>query len=164
MTFCALCGTDAMPETAETLAREHRISREDQDRYALLTQSRYNADWHATDIVPITAPSRKEESIVSNDEHPRTTSLEKLAALPTPFRTAGTVTAGNASGVNDGAAAVLLASATAVRQHGFTPLARIGQAAAGAVGRASWRSDRSKQPVVWRNAPAAPYRNAMSSN
>ena len=128
-----LWGTDAMPETAENLADEHRISREDQDRFALLSQSRYDAKWHAADILPVTIPGRKGDTVVATDEHPRPTSLERLAALSTPFRSPGTVTAGNASGVNDGAAAVLLASAAAVRRHHLTPLARIGQAASGAV-------------------------------
>jgi acetyl-CoA acyltransferase len=128
-----LWGTDAMPETAENLAAEHRISREDQDRFAFLSQCRYNAAWHERDILPVTMPGRKGDTIVSTDEHPRPTSLEKLASLPTPFRTPGTVTAGNASGVNDGAAAVLLASAAAVRKHRLTPLARIGSAASGGV-------------------------------
>lgn len=128
-----LWGTDAMPETAENLAAEHRIARQDQDRYALLSQSRYDAGWHAADILPVTIPGRKGDTVVETDEHPRPTSLEKLAALPTPFRNPGSVTAGNASGVNDGAAAVLLASAAAVRKHGLTPLARVGAAASGAV-------------------------------
>jgi 3-oxoadipyl-CoA thiolase len=126
-------GTDAMPETAENLAAEHGISREDQDRYALLSQSRYDAAWHAADILPVTIPGRKGETTVSTDEHPRPTSLERLAALPTPFRSPGTVTAGNASGVNDGAAGVILASAAAVSRHGLTPLARLGAAASGGV-------------------------------
>ena len=128
-----LWGTDSMPETAENLAAEHGISRQDQDRYALLSQSRYNAEWHAQDILPVTIPGRKGDTVVTEDEHPRPTSLEKLAALSTPFRSPGTVTAGNASGVNDGAAAVLLASASAVRKHGLTPLARISAAASGGV-------------------------------
>jgi acetyl-CoA acyltransferase len=128
-----LWGTDSMPETAENLAAEHCISREDQDRYALLSQSRFDAAWHAPDILPVTIPGRKGDTVVATDEHPRATTLEKLAALPAPFRSPGTVTAGNASGVNDGAAAVLLASSAAVRHHGLTPLARIGQAASGAV-------------------------------
>jgi acetyl-CoA acyltransferase len=128
-----LWGTDAMPETAENLAAEHRINREDQDRYALLSQSRYDAHWHAQDILPVSVPSRKDDTVVTSDEHPRPTSMEKLAALSTPFRNSGTVTAGNASGVNDGAAAVLLASEAAVRKHHLTPLARIGQAASGGV-------------------------------
>ena len=131
--MAALWGTDAMPETAENLAAEYLISREDQDRFALLSQSRYDAQWHAQDILPVTIPGRKGDTVVAADEHPRPTSLEKLAALSTPFRNPGTVTAGNASGVNDGAAAVLLASAAAVRKHHLTPLARIGQAASGAV-------------------------------
>ena len=128
-----LWGTESMPETAENLAADHAISREDQDRYALLSQSRYDAGWHAPDILPVTIPGRKGDTVVSTDEHPRPTSLEKLAALPAPFRKPGTVTAGNASGVNDGAAAVILASAAAVRQHHLTPLARIGAAASGGV-------------------------------
>ena len=128
-----LWGTEAMPETAENLAADHAISREDQDRFALLSQSRYDATWHAPDILPVTIPGRKGDTVVSTDEHPRPTSLEKLAALTAPFRKPGTVTAGNASGVNDGAAAVILASAAAVRQHHLTPLARIGAAASGGV-------------------------------
>lgn len=128
-----LWGTESMPETAENLAAEHAICREDQDRFALLSQSRYKADWHAPDILPVTIPGRKGDTVVSTDEHPRPTSLEKLAALPAPFRKPGTVTAGNASGVNDGAAAVILASAEAVRKHHLTPLARIGSAASGGV-------------------------------
>ena len=126
-------GAEAMPETAENLAADHAISREDQDRYAFLSQSRYDAQWHAADILPVTIPSRKGDTVVAADEHPRLTSLEKLAALPAPFRKPGTVTAGNASGVNDGAAAVLLASAEAVRKHHLTPLARLGAGASGAV-------------------------------
>jgi acetyl-CoA acyltransferase len=128
-----LWGTDAMPETAENLAAEHGISREDQDRYAALSQARYDPDWHASDILPVTIPSRKGDTVVDTDEHPRPTSLEKLAALATPFRTPGTVTAGNASGVNDGAAGVILASEAAVRKHGLMPLARLGNAASGGV-------------------------------
>jgi acetyl-CoA acyltransferase len=128
-----LWGTDAMPETAETLAADHKITREDQDRYALLSQSRYDAGWHAADILPVTIPGRKGDTLVSTDEHPRPTSLERLASLPTPFRSPGTVTAGNASGVNDGAAGVILASETAVRRHNLTPLARLGAAASAGV-------------------------------
>ncbi|MES2548543.1 MAG: acetyl-CoA C-acyltransferase [Pseudomonadota bacterium] len=128
-----LWGTDAMPETAENLATEYQISREDQDRYALLSQTRYDADWHAQDILSVTIPSRKGDTVVTLDEHPRSTTLDKLGSLHTPFRMPGTVTAGNASGVNDGAAAVLLASAAAVRQFQLTPLSRIGAAASGAV-------------------------------
>lgn len=126
-------GTETMPETAENLAFEHRISREDQDRFAHRSQSRYDAGWHAEDILPVIIPGRKGDVVVALDEHPRATTLDKLAALPTPFRSPGTVTAGNASGVNDGAAAVLLASAAAVRAHRLTPLARVGHAAASGV-------------------------------
>ena len=128
-----LWGTDAMPETAENLAALHGISREDQDRFACLSQSRYEAAWHAADILPVAIPGRKGDTVVDRDEHPRPTSPEKLAALPTPFRTPGTETAGNASGVNDGAAAVILASDAAIRRHGLTPLARVGSAASAAV-------------------------------
>ena len=118
-------GVESMPETAENVAADFHISRADQDAFALRSQSRYNAQWHAADILPIGA--------ITHDEHPRTTTLEKLASLKTPFRNPGTVTAGNASGVNDGAAGVILASATAVKRYHLTPLARIGQAASAGV-------------------------------
>ncbi len=124
---------ESMPETAENVATDYGISREDQDIYALASQIRYDADWHAADILPVTLHSRKGDVMVERDEHPRATSLEKLAALPAPFRDGGTVTAGNAAGVNDGAAAVLLASGAAVRKYGLTPLARIGRAASAGV-------------------------------
>ena len=126
-------GTHSMPETAENVAEDFAIPRADQDAYALRSQDRYDADWHRADILPVTLTSRSGETIVDRDEHPRATSLDRLAALPTPFRTPGTVTAGNAAGVNDGACAVLLASAKAVRDHKLTPLARIGRAAAAGV-------------------------------
>jgi acetyl-CoA acyltransferase len=126
-------GTESMPETAENIAAEQKISRADQDAYALLSQARYSIDWHAADILPITLTSRKSTITIATDEHPRTTTLEKLAALPVPFRVGGSVTAGNSSGINDGAAAVLLASAKAVRAHGLTPLARVAHAASGGV-------------------------------
>ncbi|MBD1202850.1 MAG: acetyl-CoA C-acyltransferase [Rhodobacteraceae bacterium] len=126
-------GTDSMPETAETVAAEQGISRADQDAFALRSQSRYGADWHAADILPVTIPGRKGDTVVTQDEHPRPTTAEKLAALPTPFRSGGTVTAGNAAGINDGASALILASGAGVRQHGLTPLARIGAAASAGV-------------------------------
>ncbi len=126
-------GVEAMPATAENVAADYHISRADQDAFAFRSQARYDAAWHAGQILPVTIPGRKGDSVVSTDEHPRATSLEKLAALPTPFRKAGTVTAGNAAGINDGAAAVLLASEAAVRRHGLTPLARLGHAAAAGV-------------------------------
>ena len=130
-------GVDSMPETAENVAEDFAISREDQDRFALASQARASRAQKngrfAREITPVSIPQRKGEPvIVSQDEHPRETTLEKLAALGTPFRKGGSVTAGNASGVNDGAAAVLVASAAAVKRFGLTPLARItGLATAG---------------------------------
>ncbi|HEX5598718.1 MAG TPA: 3-oxoadipyl-CoA thiolase [Micromonosporaceae bacterium] len=130
-------GTDSMPETAENVAAEHDIDRAAQDRFALRSQeraARAQADGRfAAEIVPITVPEgRRGSRLVSVDEHPRQTSLEKLAALPTPFRSGGTVTAGNSSGVNDGAVALLVASEAALARYGLKPLARIvGAAAAG---------------------------------
>src|SRR5699024_801839 len=130
-------GTDSMPETAENVAEEYSISRADQDKFAYASQlkaKRAQDDGRlAREIVPITVPQRKQESLIfDTDEHPRDTTLEKLAALPTPFRDGGTVTAGNASGVNDGAAALIVASEAAVKQHGLTPMVRIhGTAAVG---------------------------------
>jgi 3-oxoadipyl-CoA thiolase len=130
-------GVDSMPETAENLARELDIARDDQDRFALASQqkaARAQADGSlAREIVPVSVPRRKADPlVVDTDEHPRATSLEKLAALRPAFRADGSVTAGNASGVNDGAAALLVASEAAVNRHGLTPRARIlGVAAAG---------------------------------
>lgn len=126
-------GTHSMPETAENVAEDFAISRADQDAYALRSQERYDADWHRADILPVTLRSRSGDTVVDRDEHPRATSLDRLSALPTPFRSPGTVTAGNAAGVNDGACALLLASAKAVRAHNLTPLARIGRAASAGV-------------------------------
>ncbi|EYD76971.1 Acetyl-CoA acetyltransferase / Beta-ketoadipyl CoA thiolase [Rubellimicrobium mesophilum DSM 19309] len=127
--IAAAHGTEAMGETAENVARDHRIPRADQDAYALRAQERYDAGWHAADILPVPVKG----GVVSADEHPRATSLERLAALPTPFREGGTVTAGNASGVNDGAAAMILASEEGVRRFGLEPLARVGRAASAGV-------------------------------
>ena len=126
-------GTESMPETAENVAEAHAISRADQDAFALRSQQRYSADWHAADILPVTLRSRKGDTVVATDEHPRPTSLEKLAALSAPFRTPGTVTAGNAAGINDGACALILASAAGVKRHNLTPLARITASAAAGV-------------------------------
>ena len=125
-------GTESMGETAENVARDHQVSRADQDAYALRSQSRYSAAWHRADILPVIIPG-KAGGVVEADEHPRATSLDKLSALKPAFREGGTVTAGNAAGVNDGAAALLLASAEGVRRHNLTPFARIGRSAAGAV-------------------------------
>lgn len=130
-------GTDSMPETAENVAAEYNIPRAAQDAFALRSQQRageaIRSGFFAEEICPVTIPSRKGPSIVDRDEHPRPdTTLEALEKLPTPFRKGGTVTAGNASGINDGAAAVLIASEEAVRLHGLTPRARVlGMATAG---------------------------------
>jgi len=126
-------GIESMPETAENVAAEFAVSRADQDGFALRSQQRYDAAWHAADILPATVRRSRETVTVDRDEHPRATSAERLAALPAPFRPGGTVTAGNAAGINDGAAAVLLASAAAAERHGLTPLARIGAAASAGV-------------------------------
>ncbi|MDI5983914.1 3-oxoadipyl-CoA thiolase [Halomonas sp. M4R5S39] len=130
-------GVDAMPETAENVAEQYNISREDQDAFALRSQQKaaaaQQAGRFAIEITPIEIPRRKQAPLLfDRDEHLRETTLEKLAGLPTPFREGGSVTAGNASGVNDGAAAMLVASRAAVEQHGLTPMARIlGMATAG---------------------------------
>ncbi|NIC07136.1 3-oxoadipyl-CoA thiolase [Billgrantia bachuensis] len=130
-------GIDSMPETAENVAEQFKISREDQDAFALRSQQKaaaaQKAGRFAIEITPIEIPRRKQEPLVfDTDEHPRETTLEKLAGLPTPFREGGSITAGNASGVNDGAAAMLVASRAAVEQHGLKPMARIiGMATAG---------------------------------
>jgi acetyl-CoA acyltransferase len=132
-----LYGVDSMPETGENVAEEFQVSRADQDAFALQSQARAAAAQKngrlAREITPVTIKGRKgAETVVSADEHPRETSLEALAKLPTPFRENGTVTAGNASGVNDGAAALLVASAAAVAKYGLKPIARIlGGATAG---------------------------------
>ncbi|EWM65392.1 MULTISPECIES: 3-oxoadipyl-CoA thiolase [Micromonospora] len=130
-------GVDSMPETAENVAAEFGVDRAAQDAFAYRSQQRAakaQADGRlAEEIVPVTVPAGKRETkLVEADEHPRETTLAKLASLPTPFREGGTVTAGNSSGVNDGAVALLVASAAAVERYGLTPLARVrGAAAAG---------------------------------
>ena len=130
-------GIDSMPETGENVAAEFGISRADQDAFALRSQQRVlraQADGTlAAEITPVTLVARKGEAIVvDRDEHPRQTSLEALAKLPTPFRAGGTVTAGNASGVNDGACALLVASERMAARFGLTPRARVlGAAVAG---------------------------------
>ncbi len=124
-------GVDSMPETAENVAADFNISREDQDAFALRSQQRTAEAQKngklAEEIVPVTIPQRKGDPIVfDTDEHARaSTTLEALAALKAPFRAGGSVTAGNASGVNDGACALLIASAEAAKAHGLTPKARI---------------------------------------
>jgi acetyl-CoA acetyltransferase family protein len=127
--IAAAYGTESMGETAENVARDHQVTRADQEAYALRSQTRYSAAWHGADILPVPTKAGPVEA----DEHPRATSLDKLASLRPAFREGGTVTAGNAAGVNDGAAALLLASAEGVRRHKLTPFARIGRSAAGAV-------------------------------
>ncbi len=131
-------GVDSMPETGENVAEDYAVSRADQDAFALRSQQRAVAAQQsgrlAREIVPVTIPRRKGEPVVvDTDEHPRAdATIETLARLPTPFRQGGTVTAGNASGVNDGAAALIIASGAAAARHGLTPIARIlGGATAG---------------------------------
>jgi 3-oxoadipyl-CoA thiolase len=132
-------GIDSMPETGENVAEEFTVSREDQDNFALRSQQRAAAAQAsgrlAQEIVPVKiSQKRGDPAIVDRDEHVRgDTSLEALAKLPTPFRKDGTVTAGNASGVNDGACALLIASEKAVRAYGLQPKARVVAAAAAGV-------------------------------
>lgn len=123
-------GIDSMPETAENVAEDFRVSREDQDLFALRSQQKAAAAIAsgrlAQEIVPVTVPRRKGAPVLfDTDEHPRQTSLEKLAGLKGVVRADGSVTAGNASGVNDGAAALLIASAAGATANGLTPRARI---------------------------------------
>ena len=130
-------GIDSMPETAENVAGDFGVSREDQDLFAHTSQQRAAAAQasgrFAAEIVPVTIPQRKGDAIiVDTDEHPRLTSLEALTRLKPIVREGGTITAGNASGVNDGAAALIIASEDAVKRHGLTPRARVlGTAVAG---------------------------------
>jgi acetyl-CoA acyltransferase len=124
-------GTDSMPETGENVAADFNVSRADQDKFALRSQQRtaaaYARGFFDAELIPVEIPQRKAKPIVvSRDEHPRPeTTLEQLTKLPTPFRANGTVTAGNASGVNDGACALVIASEAAARRFGLTPRARI---------------------------------------
>jgi 3-oxoadipyl-CoA thiolase len=130
-------GVDSMPETGENVAEEFSISREDQDAFALRSQQRAACaqvrGFFAEEIVSVEVAGKRGPTSFASDEHPRPdTTLEGLANLKTAFRTPGTITAGNASGVNDGAAAMILASEQAVKRHGLTPRARVlGAAAAG---------------------------------
>ncbi len=133
----SMYGVDAMPETAENVATDYKIEREAQDRMALASQMKavaaQKAGILAQEITPVTIPQKKGEPIVvDKDEHPRETSLEALAKLKGVVRPEGTVTAGNASGVNDGACAILLADEASAAKHGLTPRARVvGMATAG---------------------------------
>jgi 3-oxoadipyl-CoA thiolase len=130
-------GVDSMPETGENVAEEFAVSRADQDAFALRSQQRtacaQASGFFAEEIVPVEIPGRKGQTNVASDEHPRPdTTLEGLGKLKAAFRTPGTITAGNASGINDGAAAMILASEDAVKRHGLTPRARVlGMAGAG---------------------------------
>lgn len=130
-------GIDSMPETGENVAEEFGVTREAQDAFALRSQAKAAAAQKAgtfdREIVPVTIPQRKGDPVVVNrDEHPRETTMEALGKLGTPFRKNGTVTAGNASGVNDGAATLIVASEAAAKKHGLTPIARVlGGATAG---------------------------------
>jgi len=130
-------GTHSMPETAENVADEFKVNRQDQDAMALASQLKavaaQKAGYFDAEITPVTIPQRKGDAlVVSKDEHPRETSLEALAKLKPIVREGGTITAGNASGVNDGACALLLANEAAIKQQGLTPRARVvGMATAG---------------------------------
>jgi 3-oxoadipyl-CoA thiolase len=131
-------GVDSMPETGENVAEDYKVNRQDQDAFAVRSQNKAAAAQEngrlGQEITSVTIPQRKGEPIVvGRDEHPRATTIETLAKLGTPFKKeGGTVTAGNASGVNDGASALIIASEAGVKKHGLTPLARImGGAAAG---------------------------------
>jgi len=130
-------GVDSMPETAENVADDYKVNREDQDRFALASQAKAAAAQQngvlAEEIVSVSIPQKKGEPlVVSKDEHPRATTMEALAKLKPIVRPDGTVTAGNASGVNDGACALLLASEAAAARNGLKPQARIiGMATAG---------------------------------
>jgi acetyl-CoA acyltransferase len=132
-------GIDSMPETGENVAAQFNIARADQDRFALRSQQRtaaaYARGFYEAELVPVEIARAKGKALtVTRDEHPRPeTTLEQLAALPTPFRANGTVTAGNASGINDGACALLIASEDAARRLGLTPRARIVAAATAGV-------------------------------
>jgi len=123
-------GTESMPETAENVAEQFNISREDQDKFAFWSQSKAKAAQEdgrlAQEIVPVVIPQRKGDDLVfDKDEHLRLSSLAQLANLKAPFRTGGSVTAGNASGINDGAAAVILATKEAAKANGLTPKVRV---------------------------------------
>lgn len=139
-------GVDSMPETGDNVAVDYQVSREDQDAFAVRSQQKA-ADAQANgrldkEIVSVTIPQRKGDPlVVAKDEHPRATSLEALAKLkPVNKRDGATVTAGNASGVNDGAAALIIASTEAAKKYGLTPIARILGGAAPACRHASWAS------------------------
>jgi acetyl-CoA acyltransferase len=131
-------GIDSMPETGENVAAEYHIARADQDAFALRSQQRaaaaYARGFFAGELIPVEIPQRKGQPLlVERDEHPRETTLGQLASLPTPFRAGGSVTAGNASGINDGACALIVASEEAARRCKLTPRARVVAAATAGV-------------------------------
>ena len=131
-------GVDSMPETGENVAAQFKVSRVDQDLFALRSQERtaaaYARNFFDSELTPVEIPQRKGPPVLVNrDEHPRATTLAQLAALPTPFRAQGTVTAGNASGLNDGACALLVASGAAATRLQLTPRARVVAAASAGV-------------------------------
>ena len=127
-------GVDSMPETGENVAEQWNISREDQDKFAFWSQNKtakaISSGRFKNEIFNIKVNLKKNEIIFRGDEHPRETSIEKLNSLPTPFRKNGTVTAGNASGVNDGSAALIIASEQAVKKYNLNPRAKIINSAA----------------------------------
>lgn len=123
-------GVDSMPETAENVAQDFQIGREDQDKFAVRSQQRAGEAMKSgrfnSEITPVSVRKGRDTIVVKEDEHPRPdTALDKLAKLPTPFRAGGSVTAGNASGVNDGAAAVIVASNAAVKRYNLQPRAKV---------------------------------------
>jgi acetyl-CoA acyltransferase len=125
-----LYGTDSMPETGENVAEKFKITREDQDKFAFWSQEKANNakknKRFLKEITPVIIPQKKSEDIIfQEDEHPRLSSIDKLSKLPTPFRKGGCITAGNASGVNDGAACLIIASEKAIKDHNLNPIARI---------------------------------------
>ncbi len=150
-------GTDSMPETGENVAAQFGVSRADQDRFALRSQQRtaaaYAHGFYEAELIAVEIAQRKGQVLrVTRDEHPRPEiTLEQLAGLPAPFRTDGTVTAGNASGVNDGAAALLIASESAARRMKLTPRARIVAAATAGV-----------EPRIMGMGPAPATRKALA--
>jgi len=134
----SIYGTDSMPETAENVAEKFQIIRQDQDLFAYRSQIKaansIDNGRISKEILPVTIKQkRKDDLIVNKDEHPRKTELEKLSKLSTPFRNDGSVTAGNSSGVNDGAAAIIIASEDAIKKNNLKPIARIVNAASSGV-------------------------------
>jgi acetyl-CoA acetyltransferase family protein len=167
--FKGATGTDSMPETAQNVADEFNISRADQDAFAANSQNKAAAAQAAgrfdAEIVPVTIPQRKGDAVVvSKDEHPRATTVEILGGLKPIVRPDGSVTAGNASGVNDGAAALIIASEQAAKEHGLTPRARVVAAAAvGLAPRIMGMGPRPPPAPSWPR-PACLWRTSTSSS